>query len=108
MSNGPLYQQRGGFLYAWPVWWFAFFSAGASWPFSNMKVYPDSIEIRTLPFFTNRYKREGITVRRWTLFPVLIDGIAINKSGSSRSRLFSTFRAKKLLDELKQAGFTEG
>ena len=108
MSSGPLYQQRGGFTYAWPVWWFAIFSASASWPFSNMKVYSDSIEIRTLLLFTNRYKREYITVRRWTLFPVLIDGIVINTSGSSGFRLFTTFTAQKLLDELKQAGYTEG
>ena len=107
MHDGPLYQQRGGFMYSWPLWWFAIFRAGASWPFSNIKVYSDSIEIRTLFFFTNRYKMEDITVRRWTLLPVLIDGIAIEKLGSSGSRLFTTFSAEKLLDELKKAGFTE-
>ncbi len=107
MRNKPLYQQRGGFMYSWPVWWFAIFRAGASWPFSVIKVYSDSIEIRTLFFFTNHYKREDIAVSRWTLLPVLIDGIAIDKFGSSGSRLFTTFKAKKLLDELKQAGIAE-
>lgn len=106
MSSGPLYQQRGGFQFYWPVWWFAIFGVAATWPFSNLKVFPESIEIRTLRFFTNCYKREDITVRRWTLLPVLIDGIAID-NGKSGFRLFSTFKAKKLLEELKQAGFTE-
>ena len=95
-------------MYAWPVWWFALFAASASWPFSNMKVYSDSIEINTLGLFTNRYTKEQIIVRRWTLFPVLIDGISINKVGASGSRLFTTFSAQKLLDELKRAGFREG
>lgn len=81
-------------------------SASASWPFSKVEVYSDSLEIRTFAFFTNLYKREEITDRRWTLLPVLIDGIAINKSGSFGFRLFGTFRAKRLLDELEQAGFT--
>ncbi len=107
MRNKPLYQQRGGFMYSWPVWWFAIFRAGASWPFSVIKVYSDSIEIRTLFFFTNRYKREDITVRRWTLLPGLIEGIAIDKLGSSGSRLFTTFNANNLFDKLKQAGFAE-
>ena len=62
MSNGPLYQQRGGFTYAWPVWWFAILNASAGWPLSNITVYSDSIEIRTLHFFTNRYTKEDITV----------------------------------------------
>jgi len=107
-TNEPLYQQRGGFFYSWPLWWFGIFSAGASWPFSSMKVFPDSIEIRTLRFFTNRYKREEISVRRWKLIPTLIDGIAISKAGSSGFRLFATFRAEKLLAELRRAGFSEG
>lgn len=107
MSSEPLYQQRGGFQYYWPVWWFAIISLSAIWPFSNIKVFPEFIEIRTLHFITNRYTREDIAVRRWTLFPVLIDGIAID-NGKSGFRLFSTFRAKRLLDELKQVGFTGG
>ena len=108
MSQEPIYQQRGGFYFAWPVWWFAIFNAGASWPFSKMKVYSDYIEIRTLFFFVNRYEKADIFVRRWKLIPMLIDGIAIQKPGSSGSRIFTTFSAGNLLDELLLAGYARG
>ena len=71
----------------------------------QMKIYPNHIEIRIL-FFPVRYLRDEITVRRWTLVPVLIDGIEIDKRGSSPFRLFSTFRAEKLRQELAAAGYT--
>ena len=104
MTSEPIYQQRGGYTWAWPTWWFAILSFGASWPFCNMKIYSDFIEIRVL-FFPVRYSREEIAMRRWTLFPVLIDGVAIDKTGSSGFRLFSTFRAGRLMEELQKAGY---
>lgn len=104
MIKEPIYQQRGGYVWAWPCWWFPIVSFSASWPFSNIKIYSEFIEIRTL-FFNVRYRREDIFVERWTIIPILFDGISLNKTNSGVFRLFSTFRARKLLYELRKAGY---
>ena len=105
MSDEPIYEQRGGYQWGWPAWWFAIIGGGATWPFCKMKIYEEYLEIRIL-FFRRVYSRAIVAVRRWTLIPILIDGIALDTL-SSGSKWFNTFKAAKLLEELKKAGYKE-
>ena len=70
--------------------------------------YIEIREIRSLFFFTNRYETADIFIRRWTLIPILIDGITIQKLGSSGSGIFTSFSAGKLLDQFLPAGYSRG